>query len=305
MNRRRFLQQASFGVAVTATSGCQFPLPFSGVEARDFRISLAEWSYHKALFARQMTHMDFPIVARRSHDIVGIELVNQFFKDKATDRSYLGEFKTRANGEGVTCVLIMCDGEGALGDPDPEKRKQAAANHHKWADAAKFLGCHAIRVNAETHDVGSPEEQEKRAAEGLALLSDHCRGLGLNCLVENHGHLSSNGKWLAGVMKRVGKKNCGTLPDFGNFQIRPGEKYDRYQGVSEMMPYAKAVSAKSYDFDLDGKCLETDYRKMMKIVLDAGYRGWVGIEYEGDRLPEKDGVDATRDLLIRLQIEGV
>jgi L-ribulose-5-phosphate 3-epimerase len=301
MTRRHFLRKTGLASAALA-AGCS---TFSRVDERTFTLSLAEWSYHRALFGRQMTHMDFPIVARRTHDIDGIELVNQFFKDKADDTPYLTEFRNRADGEGVRCVLIMCDGEGALGDPDAAKRKQAVQNHHKWAEAAKFLGCHAIRVNAETNDVGTPDEQQKRAADGLAALSDYCGSLGLNCLVENHGHLSSNGQWLAGVMKLVGKRNCGTLPDFGNFLIRPGEKYDRYQGVAEMMPYAKAVSAKSYDFDLDGKCLETDYRKMMKIVLDAGYRGRVGIEYEGDRLPEKDGVDATRDLLIRLRIEGV
>jgi sugar phosphate isomerase/epimerase len=153
--------------------------------------------------------------------------------------------------------------------------------------------------------VGSFEEQQKRAADGLSQLAKVCRPLGLNCIVENHGHLSSNGKWLAGVMKLVGKSNCGILPDFGNFTIRPGETYDRYKGVAEMMPYAKAVSAKSYQFDNDGNCVETDYRKMMKIVLDAGYRGFVGIEYEGDKLPEREGINATRDLLIRLKLEGI
>lgn len=301
MNRRRFLHGSALAAAGLA-AGCSY---FSKADDRSFKISLAEWSYHKALFGKKMTHMDFPVVARRTHDIDGIELVNQFFKDQVRDQGYMREFLTRSQGEGVRNVLIMCDGEGALGDPDPAKRRQAVENHRKWADAAKFLGCHSIRVNAETHDLGTPEEQQKRAADGLAALSDVCADLKLNCIVENHGHLSSNGKWLAGVMRLVGKKNCGTLPDFGNFNIRPGETYDRYLGVQEMMPYAKAVSAKSYDFDTNGLCVETDYRKMMKIVLDAGYRGWVGIEYEGERYPEKDGIDATRDLLIRLRIEGI
>lgn len=289
--------------AVLATTGCS--LWPAKERDRSFQISLAEWSYHKALFGKKMTHMDFPVVARRTHDIDGIELVNQFFKDQVRDQSYMREFLSRSQGEGVRNVLIMCDGEGALGDPDPAKRRQAAENHHKWADAAKFLGCHSIRVNAETHDVGTPEEQQKRAADGLAALSDVCADLKLNCIVENHGHLSSHGQWLAGVMKLVGKSNCGILPDFGNFTIRPGQTYDRYKGVAEMMPYAKAVSAKSYQFDADGNCVETDYRKMMKIVLDAGYRGFVGIEYEGDKLPEREGINATRDLLIRLKLEGI
>lgn len=306
MNRRLFLRTVGFRAAALGAAafgvGCH---RFSTPPDRSFRISLAEWSYHKALFGQKMTHLDFPIVARRTHDIEAIELVNQFFKDKATDRTYLREFKSRADGEGVRCILIMCDGEGALGDPDTAKRKQAVLNHHKWVDAAKFLGCHSIRVNAETHDIGSFDEQQKRAADGLTSLADYCRSLGMRCLVENHGHLSSNGKWLAGVMKRVGKSNCGTLPDFGNFTLREGETYDRYLGVAELMPFAKAVSAKSYDFDREGLCLETDYKRMMKIVLDAGYRSFVGIEYEGSILAEKEGINATRDLLIRLRLDGV
>jgi len=286
----------------TATGCSSWP---SGDKDRSFRISLAEWSYHKALFGKKMTHMDFPIVARRTHDLDGIELVNQFFKDQARDTGYLKEFKGRADSEGVRCLLIMCDGEGALGDPEATKRRQAVENHRKWAEAAKLLGCHSIRVNAETNEIGSFEEQQKRAADGLRQLSDLCNPLGLNCIVENHGHLSSNGKWLAGVMKLVGASNCGILPDFGNFTIRPGQTYDRYVGVTEMMPFAKAVSAKSHDFDAEGNCVETDYRRMMKIVLDAGYRGFVGIEYEGGKLPEREGINATRDLLIRLRLEGI
>jgi sugar phosphate isomerase/epimerase len=302
MNRRQFLGQASMAAALAATGCSAWP---GGDKDRSFQVSLAEWSYHKALFGKKMTHMDFPIVARRTHDLDGIELVNQFFKDQARDTGYLKEFKGRADSEGVRCLLIMCDGEGALGDPDAAKRRQAVENHRKWAEAAKYLGCHSIRVNAETNEVGSFEEQQKRAADGLRQLSDLCRPLRLNCIVENHGHLSSNGKWLAGVMKLVGASNCGILPDFGNFTIRPGQTYDRYVGVTEMMPFAKAVSAKSYDFDAEGNCVETDYLKMMKIVLDAGYRGFVGIEYEGDKLSEREGINATRDLLIRLRLEGV
>ena len=299
MNRRDFLTG-------TLAFGAASLLPAAQPKPKDwFTISLAEWSLHRTIFGGDMTNLDFPKVAREKYGIDAIEYVNQFFKDKAKDAKYLAELKQICKDQGVKSVLIMCDGEGALGDPDAAKRKQAVENHRKWAEAAKFLGCHSIRVNAETQEVGSFEEQQKRAADGLSQLAKVCRPFGLNCIVENHGHLSSNGKWLAGVMKLVGKSNCGILPDFGNFTIRPGQTYDRYKGVAEMMPYAKAVSAKSYQFDNDGNCVETDYRKMMKIVLDAGYRGFVGIEYEGDKLPEREGINATRDLLIRLKLEGI
>lgn len=194
-------------------------------------------------------------------------------------------------------MLIMCDGEGELGDPDDGKRTQAVENHHGWIEAAKFLGCHSIRVNAATGGKGSFEEQQDRAADGLRRLAEFGAQHQINVIVENHGSLSSNGNWLSGVMKKVNLPNCGTLPDFGNFTIRPGEEYDRYQGVQELMPFARGVSAKSYDFDEQGNETRIDFRRMIKIVLTAGYRGYVGVEYEGGRLDEYAGVRATKKLL--------
>ena len=298
-NRRSFLQQSALASAALAFSGCAS----LGRKKPLFDISLAEWSLNKALFGKKIDHLDFPLIARQNYGISAIELVNQFMMTKAKDQSYLAEFKKRADAEGVKILLIMCDGEGSLGDPDPKKQLQAVMNHHKWADAAKFFGCHSIRVNAETKGEGTFEEQQERAADGLRSLSVYCATLGLNCIVENHGHLSSNGKWLAGVMRLVDLPNCGTLPDFGNFQITEAESYDRYQGVTEMMPFAKAVSAKSNNFDAQGNCVETDYRRMMKIVLDAGYHGYCGIEYEGGKLSEADGIRATKRLLEKVREE--
>jgi len=303
IDRRAFLEQLALSAAAStvAFSGCQSPRQSANEPL--FKISLAEWSLNKALFGKRLDHLDFPQAAKRDYDIDAIELVNQFFMTKAKDPAYLRDFKSRADAEGVKILLIMCDDEGALGDPDAAKRKQAVANHHKWADAAKFFGCHSIRVNAETNGVGSFEEQQKRAADGLRSLSEYCARLGLNCIVENHGHLSSNGAWLAGVMRLVNLPNCGTLPDFGNFDLGDGKWYDRYKGVAEMMPFAKAVSAKSHDFDAQGNCVETDYQRMLKIVLDAGYHSYLGIEYEGEKLSEPDGIRATKRLLEKVRAE--
>jgi sugar phosphate isomerase/epimerase len=248
-----------------------------------------------------MDHLDFALTAKREYGLDAVEYVNSFFKTKAQDAAYLKEMKQRCSDAGVRSLLIMCDGEGALGDPDDAKRKQAVENHYKWVDAARELGCHSIRVNAQSG--GTYEEQQKRAADGLRRLTEYGDSAGLNVIVENHGGLSSNGEWLAGVMKLVGHPRCGTLPDFGNFNLGDGKTYDRYKGVTELMPYAKAVSAKSHDFDEKGNETGTDYRKMMKIVLDAGYRGYVGIEYEGGRLSEQDGVRATLKLLETVRAE--
>jgi sugar phosphate isomerase/epimerase len=289
-SRRVFLQTTA---AASTAWGLSLHSSAFAAEEAPIKISLAEWSFHKAIFGKQMDHLDFAKVAKREFGIDGVEYVNQFWKDKARDESYLKEMKQRAEGEGVKSLLIMIDGEGALGDADDAKRKQAVENHHQWAEAAKFLGCHSIRVNAQSS--GSYDEQLKRAADGLRQLSEFAAKLDLNVIVENHGGLSSNGKWLASVIQTVGLDNCGTLPDFGNF----GD-YDRYQGVKELMPFAKAVSAKSHDFDENGNETRTDYFKIMEIVLDAGYRGYVGIEYEGSKLSEAEGVLATKKLLERV-----
>jgi sugar phosphate isomerase/epimerase len=261
-----------------------------------FKISLAEWSFHRALFGKKITNLDFPKIAKTEFGIEGVEYVNQFFKDKARDEKYLTELKKRCADNGVTSVLIMCDGEGNLGDPYEKLRQQAVENHHKWVEAAKFLGCHSIRVNA--HSKGSYDEQIKLVADGLRKLCEYGDKHGINVIVENHGGNSSNGEWLTAVMKKVDHKRCGTLPDFGNFG-----SYDRYKGVGEMMPYAKGVSAKTHDFDERGNETHTDYFKMMAIVLDAGYRGFVGIEYEGSKIGEYEGVRATKKLLERVREE--
>ncbi len=300
IDRREFIKQSAQAVTVagiTVVAGESL----LAAPKQVFKISLAQWSLHRALFKKEIDHLDFAKIAKQDYGISAIEFVNQFFKDKAKDTSYLSEMNKRAKDLGVEHRLIMCDGEGALGDPDEAKRKQAVENHYKWVEAAKFLGCKIIRVNAQSK--GSFEEQQKLAADGLHRLAEFGAQHKIAVIVENHGGLSSNGQWLTGVMKMVNHPNCGTLPDFGNFRIAPGEEYDRYKGVTEMMPYAKAVSAKTHDFDERGEEIQIDYHRMMKIVLDAGYRSFVGIEYEGEKMSEPDGIRASKKLLDRVNDE--
>jgi sugar phosphate isomerase/epimerase len=291
VDRRDFLRNTA---ALTAGLGLGAAVSAADEKKPPFLISLAQWSLHRALFGGKLDPLDFAKVAKQDYGIDAIEYVNQFYKGKGKDKEYTSQMKKRAEDLGVTSVLIMCDGEGNLGDPDAKKRQQAVENHYKWVELAKYLGCHSIRVNA--YSSGSAEEQMDRVADGLRKLTAFGADHDINIIVENHGGLSSNGAWLAGVMKKVGSRRCGTLPDFGNF-----DGYDRYKGVAEMMPYAKGVSAKSYDFDAEGNETTIDYPKMMKIVLDAGYHGRVGIEYEGPKLSEPEGIRATKKLLERIR----
>ena len=299
VSRRTFTKQVLGGGFATMVSAA------SSVDASQgyhpFDISLAQWSLHRALRSGKLDNRDFAKYTKTKFGILAIEYVNQFFKDKAQDASYIGDLKKRADDLGVKTLLIMCDGEGQLGDPDLNKRRQAVENHYQWVVAAKTLGCHSIRVNAASR--GSYQDQVFRAADGLRALTEFSDPYEINVIVENHGGLSSNGAWLAEVMQQVDMPRCGTLPDFGNFRIADGEMYDRYKGVIELMPYAKAVSAKSHDFDKQGNDTQTDYLRMMKIVLGAGYKGYVGIEYEGDQVSEDEGIMLTKKLLQRVRSE--
>jgi len=295
LTRRDFLKSASVATAAIGAPDVLFaqPAPQKG----RFAISLAEWSLHKALFAKTITNLDFPRLAKEEFGVTGLEYVNQFFKDRAKDTAYLADLKKRAEGYGLRNVLIMIDGEGMLGAPDEAERAKAVENHKPWIDAAKFLGCHAIRVNAASR--GAYAEQQKLAADGLRRVGEYGASQGISVIVENHGGLSSNGEWLAGVMRLVNMPGVGTLPDFGNFQVSRDEQYDRYKGVAELMPFAKGVSAKSHDFDAQGNETHTDYKKMLDIVIASKYRGFIGIEYEGNTLGEYEGIKATKALLER------
>ena len=298
MNRRNFIKRSATITGGLALSGFGSTL-LSGSDNLPFKISLAEWSLHRALHSKKIDHLDFISLTKTEFGLDAVEYVNSFFFDKAQDQKYLIEMKNRADDNDVKSLLIMCDNEGNLGDPDENKRNQAVENHYKWAEAAKFLGCHSIRVNARSE--GSWDDQIELAADGLRRLNEFGDSIGINTIVENHGGLSSNGKWLSAVMERVDHSRVGTLPDFGNFRIQGDEWYDRYQGMKELMPYAKAVSAKSHEFDKKGNETGSDFYRIMNIVLDAGYKGYVGIEYEGSVHTEMEGIRLTKDLLKKIR----
>lgn len=311
LTRRAFLQRSSRLVAGAGLAsslglaGCSRP-PLPSAEdlviPRDelfFDISLAEWSLHRNIWFGGLDHLDFAATAKREFGIEAVEYVSSFFTAPVTDTAYLDEMKLRADDAGVRSLLIMVDAQGNLVAHGAEERRQAVERHHAWVEAAQRLGCHAMRVNLPGK--GRAEDIAAYAVESLSALTTFAAPFGISVLVEPHGGYSSDGRWLADVIASVGMDNCGTLPDFGNFTINllPPRRYDRYLGVEELMPYAKAISAKAHRFDDQGNEPEIDFYRMLQIVKDAGYTGHVGIEYEGNQLDEYDGVRATLALLIR------
>jgi len=283
-----------------------------------FKLSLAQWSLNKPIFAGDLDPMDF---AEKANELgfEGIEYVSAFYAEQIKEaenpeeamQKVLDTLKAKSEEFNVKNVLIMVDGEGELASPVKAEREEAVENHKKWVDAASFLGAHSIRVNLFGSE--EPEEWKTSSTKGLKALSEYAAEKNVNVLVENHGYLSSNAELLVEVIEDVNMENCGTLPDFGNFCLkREGgerweaeciEEYPKYQGIKEMMPYAKAVSAKSYAFNEEGKETTLDYERILKIVQDAGYTGFVGVEYEGEDLSAEEGIQATKELLIEVGSE--
>ncbi len=300
ITRRAALQWCGAAAAIGIIGKSSLGMIWDDQQAADvlapLPISLAQWSLHRTINAKDLDPLNFAKVTAEEYGLDAIEYVSTFYRGKATDEAYLKKLKGVADDHGVKSLLIMVDGEGQLGNPDSAARMQAVKNHYKWIHAAKYLGCHSIRVNAASQ--GSRSEQLKLAADGLGALAEYGAKEKIGVIVENHGGLSSDGSWLAAVMQQVDNPNCGTLPDFGNFMLGDGKWYDRYKGVEELMPYAKAVSAKSRAFDpVTGQETTTDYARMMQIVRDAGYKGYIGIEYEGGQVSEKEGILKTKKLL--------
>lgn len=341
IDRRHFLAHSAAALSAgSILSSCseEEPVEEKPVEAGpSYEISLAQWSKHRALKGGDLDNLDFPAYTAENFGIHAIEWVNQFFfvehdtlGIQPKGANYIAEMKQRCDDAGVQTLLIMCDRVGSLGDPDSSKRKASIEGHFAWLDATKELGGHSIRVNARSDASLSPERQADLCADGLRRLSDQAATLDLNVIVENHGGLSSNGAWLANVMRMVDRDNCGTLPDYGNFyvvkkrgdlekfqeQIQPyvgdpsytedevGLGYDRYKGTEELMPFAKGVSAKAFDFDEEGNEVSTDFARMMEIIVASGYEGHLGVEYEGKTIEEDKGIKMTKALLERV-IAGV
>ena len=288
-------------------------LIMTGEKESGLTLSLAEWSFHRALASGAMDHLDFPALAKTKFDISVVEYVNGFFggkkmnfKEAARNSDYLKELLKRSKDAGVINHLIMVDDEGPLSSANKNAMLLAVDDHKKWIDAAKILGCRTVRVNL--HGEGDSETRKSVSVDSLSRLGEFAKPLNINIVVENHGSVTSNGAWMADVMKKVSLGNVGTLPDFGNFclsdpwgTIQNGckEMYDPYKGLSEMLPYAKGVSAKTYDFNEKGEQSLLDYKRLIGIVKASGFKGYIGIEYEGNKQSEEEGVRLTKALLER------
>ena len=300
MKRRTFIRNSAIGATALVTT----PLSAYSSQEKALQISLAQWSLHRSFQDGSLDPVDFASIAMERYKIDAIEFVNGLYPEKGSDESFWNKMKARSDDAGVKNLVMMVDDEGELGAASEKKRLQAVENHYKWVHAAKLLGCHSMRVNA----FGDADREIFRMAimDGMSRLADYAAESGINIVIENHGLFSSDAALIAEIIKKVNRPNLGSLPDFGNWCLSAkwgttqgdcDKVYDRYQGVSELLPFAKAVSAKSYNFNEEGEDTKIDYYKMMKIVKESDYKGYIGIEYEGTKKSEHEGILITKELM--------
>ena len=303
--RRSFVKKTLFGCVALMSPFTRVFASSSGLKSTLPKISLAQWSLNRAFFNGELNALDFPDIAKNSFGINAVEYVNAFYKEYGGNEKFWNQLKRKADEVEVKNLLIMVDDEGELGNPDNKERTRAIENHYKWINAAKLLGCHSIRVNA--FGQGNKIKLKNTLVDGLGRLSDYGAKENINVLIENHGLHTSDAKFITSIIKEVNHPNLGTLPDFGNWCLNAKwgstqndkctELYEPYQGVTEFLPYAKGVSAKSYNFDRNGNETFLDYRRFLKIVKESGFNGFIGIEYEGEKLSEPEGIKATKALI--------
>jgi len=300
MKRRTFIRNSVMGATALATT----PLLAHSIEEKALRISLAQWSLHRSFRDGSLDPVDFAAIAMDKYKIDAIEFVNGLYPDKGNDEAFWNKMKSRSTDLGVKNLVLMVDDEGDLGAASENERLKSVENHYKWVNAAKLLGCPTMRVNA----FGDADREIYRMAimDGMSRLADYAADSGINIVIENHGLFSSDAALIAGIIKEVNRPNFGAFPDFGNWCLSAkwgttqgdcDKVYDRYKGVAELLPYAKAVSAKSYNFNAQGEDTKIDYYKMMKIVKESDYKGYIGIEYEGMEKSEHEGILITKKLM--------
>ena len=300
MKRRTFIRNSVLGATALATA----PMLSAGLQEKALQISLAQWSLHRSFQDGSLDPVDFASIAMEKYNIDALEYVNGLYPDKGKDEKFWQQMKDRSTDAGVKNLVMMVDDEGELGSASENKRLQSVENHYKWVHAAKLLGCHTMRVNA----FGDSDREIYRMAimDGMSRLADYAVELDINIVIENHGLFSSDAALIAGIIKEVNRPNFGSFPDFGNWCLSAkwgttqgdcDKVYDRYKGVAELLPYAKAVSAKSYNFNEGGEDTKIDYYRMMKIVKESDYNGYIGIEYEGMEKSEHEGIMITKELM--------
>ena len=295
---------------------------------KNLDIALQVYSFAPELLQGKFQILDFPRIIRNDYNISGAEYWSIAFLGKEKDNEFIKSLRNNSKEFGVDNLIILVDNIDiqtmksgpSLASSIKTERDSAIDFHKQWVEVAKEIGCHSIRVN-----LRSKEDDNKKildnSSKSLHELIEFSKNYKINIVVENHGGITGDADWMVDLMENINSKYLGTLPDFGssNFCVNKGEldlegitnrcenQYDKYDGVKKLMPYAKGVSAKSHNFNEEGEELSTDFSRMIKIISESDYDGYITIEYEGaimsmygqgeNYLNSNEGIIATKKLI--------
>ena len=324
-SRRKFLKNTFSVFSTTLLAPNLFA---KKIDKSKMDIGLQMYSFAPLIMQGKFDLLGFPDLVKNTYGINGAEYWSIPFMGRENDRDFLNDLKRRSDDNGVDNLIILVDdidiktmqSGPSLASSNKNDRDTAIDYHKKWVDVAKNIGCHSIRINLRSEEENDQKILEN-SSESISKLIEFSKQDIISIVIENHGGITGDADWLVSLMKNVDSKHLGTLPDFGtyNFCIKRGnlnfqslsenceDQYDKYLGVKKLMPYAKGVSAKSHEFDKDGEELSTNYSRMIKIISESNYKGYITIEYEGAMkgmfggegtyLSPHEGILATKKLI--------
>ena len=298
-SRRKFLKNTFSVFSTTLLAPNLFA---KKIDKSKMDIGLQMYSFAPLIMQGKFDLLGFPDLVKNTYGINGAEYWSIPFMGRENDKDFLNDLKRRSDDIGVDNLIILVDdidiktmqSGPSLASSNKNDRDTAIDYHKKWVDVAKNIGCHSIRINLRSEEENDQKILEN-SSESISKLIEFSKQDNISIVIENHGGITGDADWLVSLMKNVDSKHLGTLPDFGtyNFCIKRGnlnfqslsenceDQYDKYLGVKKLMPYAKGVSAKSHEFDKDGEELSTNYSRMIKIISESNYKGYITIEYEG------------------------
>ncbi len=254
--------------------------PFVRQSPSSLRVSLAAYSFRKYLTSKAGDKMDlFGFVDWcHAHGVPGAELTSYYFPEDVTN-DYLLKLKRHCHLKGVTITggAIRNDFCSA----DDESIRRDLEHTKQWIDRYAILGAPVIRVFAGTQPQDWDKEKTiQRCARVTSAACEYAHQKGVMLGLENHGGITSFADDLLAIVKQVQSDALGINFDSGNFKMME----DPYAELAKIAPYAVNAQIK-IDVLPGGKREAADFNRIVKILRDANYSGWVALEYEGEAEP--------------------
>lgn len=253
-------------------------------------LSCETYSLRSYFGSKEITYLTVPKLLKQM-GIPGVTY-NDIWME-SWDNAYLDRIKRACREAGVKITGLIC--EGNLATQDEAKWEEQIRTDEKKMRAAAYLGAPIVRLN-----IGGLGDEKLDATIGVQRviaafkrLLPLAKELNVKMTIENHGGVSKKADWILEIIKGTDPKWVGACLDFGNWpdEIRNSES-------AKLAPYAYHTHVKCHTFTSEGEDTNKDYKYLLGLLKNSGYRYAVSIEYEGPD-DQKVGVAKSRDLILK------